>query len=495
MKVLLINPEFPDTYWSFRHALPFEGKRCAFPPLGLLTVSALLPAKWERRLIDLNVQSLKTADIDWADMVFVTAMLVQKDSLRQVVTRCKGRGKRVVVGGPYVTTTIEDLPDADHVFVGEAETTLPLFIKELAEGVAKRRYEAVERPPLSATPLPHFHLANLKLYSAMCVQYSRGCPFSCEFCDIIEIYGRVPRTKSNQQMLAEFDALRDLNWRGTVFIVDDNFIGNKKNVRQLLPDLAAWQKRNSYPFSLLTESSVNLADDEPLLENMREAGFRRVFLGIETPVKESLKEAQKSQNRGNLLDAVKSIQSYGMEVMAGFIVGFDNDPEDIFERQIDFIRKSAIPLAMVGLLNALPGTQLWDRLQREGRLLGEASGNNTVCTLNFKTRMDPKVLIRGYQTIMQTIYSPREYYQRALESMKRTDQQVVEPQRYNLISSLAALFRVLVKLGLLDNKRTEFWRFLTQALIQDKAKITQTLRLAAMGYHFRQLNQAYSEPS
>jgi radical SAM superfamily enzyme YgiQ (UPF0313 family) len=495
MKVLLINPEFPDTYWSFRHALPFEGKRCAFPPLGLLTVSALLPAKWERRLIDLNVESLKTADIDWADMVFVTAMLVQKDSLRQVVTRCKARGKRVVVGGPYVTTTIEDLPDADHVFVGEAETTLPLFIKELAEGVAKRRYEAVERPPLSATPLPHFHLANLKLYSAMCVQYSRGCPFSCEFCDIIEIYGRVPRTKSNQQMLAEFDALRDLNWRGTVFIVDDNFIGNKKNVRQLLPDLAAWQKRNGYPFSLLTESSVNLADDEPLLENMREAGFRRVFLGIETPVKESLKEAQKSQNRGNLLDAVKSIQSYGMEVMAGFIVGFDNDPEDIFERQIDFIRKSAIPLAMVGLLNALPGTQLWDRLQREGRLLGEASGNNTVCTLNFKTRMDPTVLIRGYQTIMQTIYSPREYYQRALESMKRTDQQVVEPQRYNLISSLASLLRVLVKLGLLDNKRTEFWRFLSQALIQDKARITQTLRLAAMGYHFRQLNQAYSEPS
>jgi len=495
MKVLLINPEFPDTYWSFRHALPFEGKRCAFPPLGLLTVSALLPANWERRLIDLNVQSLRTADIDWADMIFVTGMLVQKDSLKQVVTRCKARGKRVVVGGPYVTTTIEDLPDADHIFVGEAETTLPLFIKELAEGVAKPRYEAVERPPLSATPLAHFHLADLSRYSAMCVQYSRGCPFSCEFCDIIEIYGRVPRTKSNQQMLAEFDALRDLNWRGTVFIVDDNFIGNKKNVRQLLPELAEWQKRNGYPFSLLTESSVNLADDKPLLENMREAGFRRVFLGIETPVEESLKEAQKSQNRGNLLDSVKRIQSYGMEVMAGFIVGFDNDPEDIFERQIDFIRRSAIPLAMVGLLNALPGTQFWSRLEREGRLLGEASGNNTSCALNFKTRMDPAVLIRGYQSIMQTIYSPREYYQRALESMKRTDHEVVEPQHYNLISSFTALVRVLVKLGLLDNKRIEFWRFITQALIKDKGRIAETLRLAAMGYHFRQLNQAYSEPS
>ena len=493
MKVLLINPEFPDTYWSFRHALPFEGKRSAFPPLGLLTVSALLPPTWERRLIDLNVESLRTSDIDWADMVFATAMLVQKDSLKQVVQRCKARGKRVVLGGPYVTTTIEDLPDADHIFLGEAETTLPQFIKDLESGEAKRSYQAVERPPLSATPLAHFHLANLKRYSAMSVQYSRGCPFSCEFCDIIEIYGRVPRTKSNQQMLAEFDALRDLNWRGTVFIVDDNFIGNKKNVRQLLPALAEWQKKNGYPFSLLTESSVNLADDETLLESMREAGFRRVFLGIETPVEESLKEAQKSQNRGNLLDSVKKIQSYGMEVMGGFIVGFDNDPEDIFERQIDFIRKSAIPLAMVGLLNALPDTQLWKRLEREGRLLGEASGNNTTCTFNFKTRMDPALLIQGYQSIMRTIYAPREYYQRALDSMRRTAQEFAEPQHYNLISSLTSLTRVLLKLGVLDGERKEFWRFFGHALVKHHDKIAESLRLAAMGYHFRKLNEAYGD--
>src|SRR5256714_220807 len=310
-------------------------------------------------------------------MVFATAMLVQKDSLKEVVKRCKARGKRVVLGGPYVTTTIEDLPEADHIFLGEAETTLPQFIEDLGRGEAKRSYKAAERPPLSATPLAHFHLADLKRYSAMSVQYSRGCPFSCEFCDIIEIYGRVPRTKSNQQMLAEFDALLALGWRGTVFIVDDNFIGNKKNVRGLLPELAEWQKRHGYPFTLLTEASVNLADDEPLLESMRQSGFRRVFLGIETPVEESLKEAQKTQNRGNLLDSVKRIQSYGMEVMAGFIVGFDNDPDDIFERQIKFIRESAIPLAMVGILAALPDTQLWRRLEKEGRLLGESSGNNT----------------------------------------------------------------------------------------------------------------------
>src|SRR5436190_535613 len=493
MKILLVNPEFPETYWSFRHALPFEGKRCVFPPLGLLTVSALLPPAWEKRLIDLNVEKLKDSDLEWADMVFATAMLVQQDSLREVVKRAKAHGKRVVLGGPYVTTTIEELPEADHIFLGEAETTLPQFVADLAGGEAKRTYQASERPPLAATPLADFHLANLKRYSAMSVQYSRGCPFSCEFCDIIEIYGRVPRTKSNQQMLQEFDALLALGWRGTVFIVDDNFIGNKKNVRQLLPELAKWQKARGYPFSFITESSLNLADDEALLANMREAGFRRVFIGIETPVEESLQEAQKSQNRGDLLSSVKKIQSYGMEVMAGFIVGFDNDPIDIFERQIDFIRKSAIPLAMVGLLNALPETQLWKRLEREGRLLGEASGNNTVCTFNFKTRMDPQLLIQGYQTIMRTIYSPHEYYQRALDSMRRTTQQFSEPQHYKIMSSLTSFTRVMLRLGVLDRERREFWRFLTETLLKHRNKLAESLRLAAMGYHFRKLSDAYEE--
>jgi radical SAM superfamily enzyme YgiQ (UPF0313 family) len=492
MKVLLINPEFPDTYWSFRHALPFEGKRCAFPPLGLLTVSAMLPKTWERRLVDINVGKLKDSDIEWADMVFLTAMLVQKDSLRDAVKRCKALGKRVVLGGPYVTTTIEDLPEADHIFLGEAETTLPQFVKDLELGEAKRTYQASERPPLSVTPVADFHLADLKHYSAMSVQYSRGCPFSCEFCDIIEIYGRVPRTKSNHQMLAELDALRALGWRGTVFIVDDNFIGNKKNVRQFMPDLVEWQEKHGHPFSLLTEASVNLADDEELLGNMRSAGFRRVFLGIETPVEESLKEAQKSQNRGNLLDSVRKIQSYGMEVMGGFIVGFDNDPEDIFERQIDFIRESAIPLAMVGLLNALPETQLWRRLEKEGRLLGmDASGNNTVCYLNFKTKMDPARLIAGYQSIMRTIYRPAEYYQRVLDSLKRTDQSEVEPQHYDLWNSIASLMRIAIRLGVIDRERRAFWRFLRQAATKHHLNLAESLRLAAMGYHFRKLSEVY----
>lgn len=493
MKVLLVNPEFPDTYWSFRHALPFERKRCAFPPLGLLTVSALLPKAWERRLVDLNVRALKSSAIEWADIIFVTGMLVQKESVHEVVRRCKELGKRVVLGGPYVTTTIEDLPAVDHIFLGEAETTLPQFIEDLERGTAKRTYQAAERPPLATTPVADFFLADMKRYSAMSVQYSRGCPFNCEFCDIIEIYGRVPRTKSNQQMLSEFDALFRLGWRGTVFIVDDNFIGNKKNVRRLLPEITEWQERNGFPFSFLTEASVNLADDEELLADMQRAGFRRVFLGIETPVEESLKEAQKSQNRGDLLESVKKIQGYGMEVMAGFIVGFDNDPEDIFERQIRFIRDSAIPLAMVGLLTALPDTQLWRRLEKEGRLIGESSGNNTNCSLNFVPKMDAARLIEGYQSIMRTIYKPSEYYQRALDSLKRTAQDLPDPARVKIVSSVAAFTRLIVKLGVVDRERKEFWRFLARAIARHRDQFPASMRLAAMGYHFRKLNEAYTE--
>jgi radical SAM superfamily enzyme YgiQ (UPF0313 family) len=493
MKVLLVYPEFPDTYWGFRHALKFEGKRSPFPPLGLLTVSAMLPGPWERRLVDMNVRRLRDSDIEWADVVFTSAMIVQKDSLERVVERCRAKGKRVVVGGPYVSTSAEQLPEADHIFVGEAEATLPEFLKDLEGGEPKRIYQAAERPALTSTPVPHFRLAELERYSAMSVQYSRGCPFQCEFCDIIEIYGRVPRTKTNEQVIAELDALLATGWRGLVFIVDDNFIGNKRNVRLLLPDLIEWSERHGRPFSFITEASVNLAEDDALLEMMRRANFRRVFLGIETPVEESLKEAQKGQNtRRDLLESVRKIQSYGMEVMAGFIVGFDSDPEDIFERQINFIRESAIPLAMVGLLTALPDTQLWRRLKREGRLLKESSGNNTEASLNFVPRMDTARLVEGYKRILSTIYSPAEYYKRALDCLSHLTQGP-EPRRGRLTSDVAAFARIAIVLGVIDGARMEFWRYMKRTLTSHRRNFAHAVTLAAMGYHFRKLTRSYVE--
>jgi len=490
MKTLLVYPEFPDTYWSFRHALSFEGKRSAYPPLGLLTVSAMLPDAWERRLVDMNIQPLKPSDIKWADVVFASAMIVQKESLRRVVELCKAEDKRVVIGGPYATSGAKHLSQADHIFLGEAETTLPEFVRDLERGAAKRIYQAAERPALSATPIPDFNLADLRRYSSMPVQYSRGCPFQCEFCDIIEIYGRVPRTKSNEQMLAELDALLRAGWRGTVFIVDDNFIGNKRNVKRLLPALADWSERHGRPFTFITEASVNLAEDDELLDGMRRAQFRRVFLGIETPVKASLKEAQKGQNiRGDLLHSVRKIQSYGMEVMAGFIVGFDNDPDDIFERQIEFIRESAIPLAMVGLLTALPDTQLWRRLEREGRLLLESTGNNTDGSLNFVPKMDATRLVEGYKSIMRAIYSPGEYYQRALDCLERVVADSPEARHNNFTSDVMTLLRIALALGVRDRERGEFWRYISRALTRHREKFAEAVRLAAVGYHFRKLTE------
>lgn len=494
MKILLVYPFFPDTYWSFRHALYFEGKRAAFPPLGLLTVSSMLPAGWERRLVDMNVEPLSDEAIEWADMVFVSAMIVQKGSLEEVVARCKALGKPVAVGGPYVSTGSDHLPLADYIFSGEAEATLPEFIKDLESGRPKPFYKPAERPSLADTPSPDFSLIDPGNYSAMNVQYSRGCPFQCEFCDIIEIYGRIPRTKSNQQMLAELDSLNEAGWRGMVFIVDDNFIGNKKNVRKFLPDLIDWSERNGFPFSFITEASVNLAEDEPLLQMMQDAGFKRVFLGIETPVEESLKEAQKGQNtRRNLLDSVHKIQSYGMEVMAGFILGFDNDPEDIFERQMDFIRESGIPLAMVGLLAALPDTQLWRRLEKEGRLVEESTGNNTDCTLNFVPKMDSKRLVEGYKEVLQNIYSPREYYKRALDCLSRFKQTQIAPRQISVTADMKALFKLVITLGVRERSRLQFWSYVIKVLTRCPRNFAHGLTLAAMGYHFRKVTAANCE--
>ncbi len=488
MKVLLVYPEFPDTFWSFKHALPFFGKRSVFPPLGLLTVSALLPANWQRRVVDLNVRRLSDAELAWADMVFFSAMIIQGSSLRQQIARCKALGLRTVVGGPITSSKDSAFAEADHVVEGEAEELIPRLCADLEARAAEPHYASRQWPDVTKVPLPHFHLADLRRYSSMAVQFSRGCPFTCEFCDIIEIYGRRPRTKTPEQMLAELDEIYRLGFRGRVFLVDDNFIGNKKNVKILMPRLVKWMHDHKYPFAFITEASLNLAEDEDLLGEMRAAHFVSVFLGIETPVAESLKETTKFQNlRMDLLESVKLIQAYGMEVMAGFIVGFDNDPPDVFDRQIAFIREAAIPLSMVGLLNALPNTQLWRRLQAEGRLLKETLGNNTLADLNFIPRMGTQVLLDGYQSILQTIYNPREYFQRASAFLS----QLGSGSRTPLVfSDVLALGRSLWRQGLFSNYRQEYWKFLVQSLRRHRRHFGKAVALAIMGHHFFALTSA-----
>jgi radical SAM superfamily enzyme YgiQ (UPF0313 family) len=495
MKILLVYPIFPDTYWSFKYALSFENKRASFPPLGLLTVSSMLPASWKKRLVDMNVQDLQDGDLEWADMVFVSAMIVQQDSLMEVIARSKAFGKKVAVGGPYVSTSAEKVSHADHIFIGEAETTLPEFLHDLEIGAAKQTYEAGEKPSLHNTPVPDFGLVDYRQYSAMNVQYSRGCPFNCEFCDIIEIYGRVPRTKTNDQMINELDALKATGWRGLVFIVDDNFIGNKKNVKLFMPDLVNWVNENDHPFSFITEASVNLAEDEILLKMMQDADFRRVFLGIETPVEESLKEAQKGQNtRRGLLESIGRIQSFGMEIMAGFIVGFDSDPINIFERQIKFIQESSIPLAMVGLLTALPDTQLWKRLEKEGRLVEDSTGNNTDCSLNFEPVMDRTVLIEGYKSILRRIYNSKNYYQRALGCISHMNQERSVARQGGWLGDLKTFMKIVFTLGLRDSERLQFWRYLYKTLTLYPKNFAHAMTLAAMGYHFRKITAIYCGP-
>ena len=485
MKVLLIYPEFPDTFWSFKHALPFQGKRSAYPPLGLLTVAAMLPASWQKHAVDLNVRPLKDSELAWADVVFLSGMMVQGPSMKKVIDRARERGLPTVVGGPIASTKDPSIADADHIVEGEAEELISILAKDLEDGGAREHYKAPVLPDLTQVPIPQLGLLDLRKYSSMAVQYSRGCPFTCEFCDIIEIYGRKPRTKTPEQVLAELDQIYGMGWRGRVFLVDDNFIGNKKNVKKMLPELVRWNRDHNYPFSFLTEASLNLAEDKELLEYMRDAHFNGVFMGIETPVAESLKETTKFQNlRKDLLESVKLVQSYGMEVMAGFIVGFDNDPPDVFERQIQFIRDAAIPISMVGLLSALPNTQLWRRLKAEGRLLKESFGSNTLVDMNFVPRMDTQELLDGYRRILETIYYPREYFNRVQAFLS----QLGTPTRTPIVfSDVVAVARSLWKQGLRSDYRKEYWKFLAQTLRRHRQHMDKALTLAVMGHHFFEL--------
>lgn len=487
MKALLVYPSIPDTFWSFKYVLKFIRKKAAHVPLGLLTVAGMMPQDWEIKLVDMNVEALPDETIRWADMVFIGAMVIQKQSAKAVIERCRRMGKKTVAGGPYFTGSEEEFEDIDHLVLNEAEITLPLFLRDLANGTPQRVYATDEKPDITKTPLPRWDLIDMRLYASMSVQYSRGCPFDCEFCDIVNLNGRKPRVKANDQMIRELEILYDMGWRGRLFIVDDNFIGNRVKVKSLLRALSAWQKAKNYPFDLYTEASVNLAQDEELMKLMTSAGFDSVFLGLETPEEECLAECGKHQNRSvNLLEAVKTIQRNGMEVMGGFIIGFDNDPPNIFERQIRFIQNGGVVKAMIGLLHAIPGTRLYKRLQAEGRLVQESSGDNCDGTLNFIPKMDMQTVKEGYQFVLEYIYSPKEYYQRVREFLR--DYKPVRRRRIDR-QEMMAFFRSVLYLGILDKgiNKLYYWKLIVTAFLFHRESFGEAVSSAIFGYHFRKL--------
>ena len=493
MKVLLVYPEYPDTFWSFRHALKFISKKASFPPLGLLTVAAMLPGEWEKKLVDMNITTLTDEDIKWADYVFLSAMVVQKESMKEVIARCNKLGVKTVAGGPLVTTGYDEFEGVTHFVLGEAEITLPKFLADLAAGNPKHLYESDGRPAIDKTPVPLWHLINMKKYSSMNFQYSRGCPFDCEFCDIVLLNGHNPRTKVKQQIVAEMDALYNHGWRGGVFVVDDNFIGNKKKLKEeTLPTLIEWSKSRKYPFAFFTEASINLADDEELMNMMTEAGFDRVFVGIETPNEESLAECNKQQNKGrDLTAAVKTLQNHGFEVQGGFIVGFDNDPASIFRSQINFIQKSGIATAMVGLLNAPRGTRLYQRLSKEGRLLNNFNGNNTDVHMNFVPKMNYEALVDGYRHILDTIYSPKEYYERVRTFLKEYKPPRIKDRMPHIqLHHLEGFIKSIWFLGIREKKgRKYYWKLMLATLFKHPRAFPLSVSLSVFGFHFRKVSE------
>lgn len=483
--ILLVYPKYPDTFWSFAKVLKFISKKATLPPLGLLTVAAMLPTEWDKRLIDMNVSNIKDGDIKWADYVFISAMIVQKDSVKSLIKKCNDLGKRIVAGGPLFTSSYDEFEGIDHFVLGEAEITLPLFLKDLENDCAKPVYLSSERPSLDKTPVPLWSLIDMKHYVSMSVQYSRGCPFNCEFCDIIIMNGQIPRVKEPQQVINEFEALYKAGWRGSIFMVDDNFIGNKVSVKKLLPELTDWMKIRKDPFYFITEASINLADDEELMELMVKARILRVFIGIESPNDDSLAECSKFQNKRDMVASIKKMQNFGLEVLGGFIVGFDNDSPSIFEKQIKFIQQSGVVVAMVGLLNALPGTSLYNRLKKENRLLTISSGDNVDGTINFLPKMDLDTLIDGYKKILETIYSPKEYCDRVITFLKEykfTKQFTIK------VTDIKALLYSIWYLGIVGESKRYYWKLLSWSLVKRPRLFPIAVTMAIYGFHFKNIS-------
>jgi len=493
MNVLFIQPKYPNTFWSLKHALRFISKKAVYPPLGLMTISAMSPVSWTKKLVDLNTVSLKDEQIKWADMVFISAMSVQSESVFEIITKCKSFNKKMVGGGPLFTEEPEEFNDVDYLVLNEGEITFPLFLADLEKGMAKHVYQTDEFADLSMTPVPDYSLINNSYYASQSIQFSRGCPFNCEFCDITALLGHKVRTKTTQQILAELTKIREIGWIGAVFFVDDNFIGNKKLLKQeLLPAMIHWMEKNNYPFTFITEASINLADDEELMQLMVRAGFSKVFVGIETPDELSLAECNKTQNHNrDLISCVKAIQTAGMEVTAGFIVGFDNDKSSIFQRQIDFIQNSGIVTAMVGLLNAPRKTQLYKRLEKEGRIVSNFTGDQTNYDINFIPKMDIHELLTGYQKIIHGIYSSKMYYKRVLLFLKSYNPPLFKRKHLSFNLLLAFLKSILI-IGILKKNRKYYWMLLFWSLFRRPKVFALAVTYSIQGYHYRKIFKGIS---
>jgi radical SAM superfamily enzyme YgiQ (UPF0313 family) len=482
----LIYPRNPDSFWSFKHVLKFVSKKSAFPPLGLLTVAAMLPRSWNLSLIDLNVSALSDADLRRADYVFLSGMIVHQQSAREIAARCAALGKIVIAGGPLFTTGYRGFPEISHFVLGEAEEVIGELVADMGRGTVQPVYRAQGWPDVRKTPVPRWDLINLADYVTMPVQFSRGCPFDCEFCDIVVMNGRVPRTKEPVQLVRELEALRLAGWKDMVFVVDDNFIGHRKHARELLRALIEWRRRVNTSVGFLTEASVNLADHPDLCELMVEAGFKKVFVGIETPAVESLDECGKTHNRSrDLGECVRTLQRAGMEVMGGFIVGFDSDPEDIFARQFDFIQRTGVVTAMVGLLTALPQTRLYRRLAAEGRILSETCGNNTDAVLNFVTRLDRDSMLAGYRQLMRRLYAPPNYYRRIRAFLRSFEPR--GPTRRVSPADVKAFLKSLWLLGVCKTGRSQYWALLCSTLLVSPRKLRSAVELSILGHHFRRI--------
>ncbi len=491
MNILLVYPEYPDTFWSFKHALKFVSKKASFPPLGLLTIASLLPADWNKKLVDMNTTELTDKDILWSDFVFISAMSVQSKSADEVISRCRIINRKIVAGGPHFTSSYENYNNVDCLVLKEAEITLPQFIDDVNTGSLKHIYTTDDWADVTTTPLPEWDLISINKYSSMNLQYSRGCPFDCDFCDITVLYGRKPRTKTKDQVIAELDELYFSGWKGPVFFVDDNFIGNKSKLKkEILPAIKEWMEKRKHPFYFNTEASINLADDEELMQLMVNTGFEAVFIGIESPNEGSLLECNKKQNSNrDLLLSIKKIQNFGLEVQGGFIVGFDNDPVSIFERLTEFIQESGIVTAMVGLLNAPKGTKLEKRLEKEGRMLNDFSGSNTDFSINFVPKMNPETLLDGYKKILNTIYSPKYYYERVIGFLKD-----FEPKKkifHINFSYIEALVKSIFKLGVAGKERLYYWKLFFWSLFRRPRLFSLAILFAIYGFHFRKVSDSY----